>query len=144
MQVLPESWGPGSFVPDLPVSTPPFEEVHASWKQRIDQPYVYFERLGSYTETGALIATLQRELIVQGIRAAGPPFALYYDDPAMVPEDQLRSRIGIPNCGSRARPRSRSVMTCLPSVTVAYAFVAGEYPEVPRAYPGVVLHSWNA
>ena len=32
--VTAESLG---FVPDLPVSAPPFKDVHASWKQRLDQ-----------------------------------------------------------------------------------------------------------
>ena len=129
-------YGPGGFVPDLLVSHPPYEEIHTSWKQRIDQPYVYFERHGSYAETGAYIATLQREMIAQGLEATGPPFALYYDDPGEVPEDMLRSRIAIPVGGERS-PREPLEYDVCESITVAYCYVTGPYHAVPRCYPGV-------
>ena len=66
-------------VPDLPVSHPPFEQVQASWKQRMDVAYVYLEHTGSYTGTGALIPMVHRELKAQGLEPDGPPFALFYD-----------------------------------------------------------------
>jgi len=129
-------YGPGGFVPDLLVTNPPYEEVHTSWKQRMDQPYVYFERFGSYAETGSFIATLQREMQVQGLTATGPPFALYYDDPGTVPADRLRSRVGIPVGGARS-PREPLRYDVCESVTVAYCYATGPYHEVPRVYPGV-------
>jgi effector-binding domain-containing protein len=129
-----ESWS--GYVPDLPVSEAPFDDVEASWKQRIDQPYVYISHLGSYTETGALIPVLQREMIAQELEPTGPPFALYYDDPGTTPVERLRSRACIPIGGERS-PRQPLQYEVLPSTTVVYALVAGPYPEVPRSYPGL-------
>ena len=31
---------------DLPISAPPFREVHCNWKDRIDQRYAYLEHIG--------------------------------------------------------------------------------------------------
>ncbi len=125
-----------SYVPDLPVSRAPFEQVHASWKQRLDQPYVYLEHRGSYTETGTLIPALHRELAAQGLEASGAPFCLFYDDPALVPVSSLRSRACLPIAGARS-PRSPLAYDVLPSTTVAYAYASGPYHEVPRMYPGI-------
>lgn len=126
----------GNYQPDLPVSAAPFAQVHASWKQRLDQPYVYLEHRGSYTETGSLIPTLHRELLAQGLEASGPPFALYYNDPARTAAGDLISRVCLPISASRS-PLSPLRYDVLPSVTVAYAFASGPYPEVPRVYPGI-------
>ena len=132
----PETW---EYVPDLPISSPPYEQVHASWKQRLDVPYVYFEHRGSYADTGALIPVLQRELRAQGLEVDGAPFALFYDDPARVPASELRSRACVPIRGPRA-VLAPLHYDSLPSTTVGYAFVSGNYPEVPRAYPGVFAY----
>ncbi|MFT4539535.1 MAG: effector-binding domain-containing protein [Planctomycetota bacterium] len=126
----------GGFVPDLPISESPFDQVHVSWKQRLDQPYVFMERRGDYTETGAFIATVHREMIAQGLEPDGPPFALYFDDPGKVETSQLRSRICMPVAGQRS-PAEPLGYDVLPSVTVVYAFVSGPYPDVARSYPGL-------
>jgi effector-binding domain-containing protein len=127
------------YVPDLPISQPPFTEVHASWKQRIDQPYVYIEHIGSYTDTGSLIPLLQREMVAQGLEPAGPPFALYFDDPGTVPPARLRSRACLPIGGPRS-PKAPLQYDVLPSTTVVYAVIGGPYPDVPRAYPGLYAY----
>ncbi|MDF1838384.1 MAG: GyrI-like domain-containing protein [Planctomycetota bacterium] len=124
------------YMPDLPVGLPPYGNVEASWKQRLDQPYVYIEHVGSYTETGALIPVVHRELVAQGLVPDGAPFGLYYDDPAKVATHQLRSRACVPIQGVRS-PSSPLAYEVLPSTTVAYAYVAGAYPGVPRAYPRI-------
>ncbi|MBL4769744.1 MAG: GyrI-like domain-containing protein, partial [Planctomycetes bacterium] len=49
---------------------------------------------------------------------------------------RLTSRACVPIKGRRS-PRSPLVYEVLPSTTVAYAYVSGAYPGVPRAYPGV-------
>lgn len=121
---------------DLPLTRPPYREVHADWKQRLAQRYVYVEHRGSYTETGRLLPEVTRVMAAQGLEPAGPPFALFYDDPGRVPVSQLRSRACVPVAGSRA-PAAPLAADVLPSTTVAYAFVAGPYPELPRAYPGL-------
>ncbi len=124
------------YTPDLLLSPAPYEVVHTSWKQRLDQPYVYLEHLGSYTETGTLLPALHRELAAQGLEPSGAPFCLFYDDPALVDAGQLRSRACVPIAGARS-PRSPLAYAVLPSTTVCYAFAVGAYPDVPRAYPGV-------
>ena len=125
-----------TYSPDLPISAPPYQDVHANWKQRLDVPYIYMDHRGSYAGTGSLIPLLHRELISQGLEADGPPFGLFYDDPGRVSTGQLRSRACIPVRGPRSvlAPLRYDV---LPSRTVGYAFVSGPYPEAPRAYPGV-------
>ncbi|MFT7676715.1 MAG: DNA gyrase inhibitor GyrI [Planctomycetota bacterium] len=127
---------PGEYVPDLPINSAPFAKVQASWKQTVDQPYVYLEHHGSYTRTGSLIPTLQRELMAQGLEASGPPFALYYDDPADTAVGDLVSRACFPISAARS-PLSPLRYDMLRSVTVAYAFVSGAYPDAPRVYPGI-------
>ena len=124
------------YTPDLPINAAPYQEVHASWKQRLDQPYIYLEHVGSYTETGTLIPALHRELAAQGLEASGAPFCLFYDDPALVPPASLRSRACLPISGPRS-PRSPLAYDVLPSTTVAYAYAAGPYTEAPRMYPGI-------
>ncbi|MEZ6020369.1 MAG: GyrI-like domain-containing protein [Planctomycetota bacterium] len=114
----------------------PYDTVQASWKQRLDQPYVYLEHVGSYTETGTLLPALHRELAAQGLEPAGAPFCLFYDDPALVPAYQLRSRACVPIEGARS-PQSPLAYDVLPSTTVAYAYTSGAYPDAPRAYPGI-------
>lgn len=134
--VSAQGQGGPEYRPDLPVGQPPYANVEASWKQRLDQPYVYIEHVGSYTETGALIPVVHRELLAQGLVPDGAPFGLYYDDPAKVPVHNLRSRACVPIQGVRS-PASPLAYEVLPSTTVAYAYVSGAYPGVPRAYPRV-------
>ncbi len=127
------------YTPDLPVSHPPFTEMHANYKERLDQPYVYVECTGSYVETGRVLPALHRALVNGGVRASGPPFGLFYDDPKSVPVADLRSRACL--------PVDAPVTSCvaykydvLPQGTVAYAIISGPYPEAPRAYPGLLRY----
>lgn len=124
------------YEPDLPVSRPPFRDVHANWKQRIDQPYVYVEYTGPYFETGRLLPSVHQALQEAQITPSGPPFALFYDDPGKVPSDRLRSRACVPVDGM-PKHLGRLSYDVLPSQTVAYAVVGGPYPDVPRSYPGL-------
>jgi len=139
-------WRELTYVPDLPISHPPYDRIQASWKQRLDVPYVYLEHRGPYSGTGALIPVVHRELAAQGLEPDGPPFGLFYDDPAATPAAALRSRACIPIRGRRAvhAPLGYEV---LPSTTVGYAIVSGAYPEAPRAYPGIFAYldrmSWE-
>lgn len=130
-----------TYVPvmDLPVSQPPFRDVHSAWKQRLDQPYVYLDHTGSYRNTGALLPVLHREARQQGLAPSGPPFALFYDDPATVPAERLRSRACLP-VAAPIDPRAPLDYDTLPSTTVIYAYIGGAYPEVPLAYPALMDH----
>jgi effector-binding domain-containing protein len=122
--------------PDLAVSHPPFEDVQASWKQRIAQPYVFVEALGSYTQVGEHLGEVVRMATEQGLEISGPPFALYYDDPGQVPIEALRLRACLPVTGPIGF-REPLRYDVLESTTVAYAFASGPYPEVPRIYPAL-------
>jgi effector-binding domain-containing protein len=125
-----------TFVPSLPVSHPPYSEFHASWMQRLDQPYIYLEHYGSYAETGSILPVVIREMRIQGLEPSGAPFCLFYDDPGQKPADQLLSRACVPIADQRS-PVTPLRYDVLPSRTVAYAYVSGAYPEVPRSYPFV-------
>lgn len=127
------------YEPDLAVSDPPFDQVHANWKQRLDQPYVYIEHLGSYTETGRLLPVLDEALRRAGVDVSGPPFALFYDDPGRVPIDRLRSRACLPVAGPvEVEPPLEYAV--LPNATVVYCVASGPYPELPRCYPGLYAY----
>lgn len=124
---------------DLEVSHPPFEQVEANWKVRMEVPYVYLSHRGNYGDTGSLIPVLQGELSIQGLVADGPPFCLFYDDPAVTPTDALKSRACIP-IRSKVPVRAPLAFGLLPSTTVAYAFASGAYPDVPKAWPGIFAY----
>jgi len=126
---------------DLPVAMPPYDTVEANWKQRIDQPYIYIELSGSYTETGRELVRLAKEMKSQGMRPSGAPFGLFYDDPGKVPVERLRSRACLP-VDRQITPIAPLKADVLPSKTVTYAFVGGRYSDLPRAYHG--LYSFMA
>ena len=132
----PTATAPLSISPDLRVSRAPFESVEVNWKQRIDQPYVFLEVRGSYTAAGRCLERAFEAARAQGLEITGPPFALYYDDPGSVPVAELRMRACLP-VERLAEPAAPLAFDVLESTTVAYAFVAGPYPEVPRAYPAL-------
>ncbi len=127
------------YTPDLPVSHPPFTEMHANYKERLDQPYVFVECTGSYLETGRALPALHRALVERGVRASGPPFGLFYDDPKSVPVAELRSRACLP-IDAPVTSCAAFKYDVLPQGTVAYAVISGPYPEAPRAYPGLLRY----
>jgi len=122
--------------PDLPVASDPFEGLQANWKQRMNQPYVFVELQGSYTLIGTALQEAEQAMRDQGLEAAGPPFALYYDDPGQVPTEELIARACFP-VRAQLTPAAPLRYDLLESTTVVYAFVAGPYPDVPRAYPAM-------
>lgn len=132
----PPAW---RYTPDLPVSHPPFTEVHANYKERLDQPYVFVECVGSYAQTGRALPALHAALVSRGIRASGPPFGLFFDDPKSVPTAQLRSRACLPVDAPVAATDAFGY-DVLAQGTVVYAVVSGPYPDAPRAYPGLLKH----
>lgn len=121
---------------DLTIAEPPYDRVEVQWKHRIDQPYVFVEATGSYTGVGRLLEGVFSAARDQGIEPSGPPFALYYDDPGRTPVENLRMRACLPVPGP-VSPEAPLGYEVLESTTVVYAFVAGPYPEVPRAYPAL-------
>jgi len=125
-----------AWLPDLPISQPPFDAVHVNWKDRLPLAYVFVDHLGSYTETGRELETVAAAMSEQGLEPSGPPFTLFYDDPGQVPVAELRSRACFP-IEAQVVPEAPLEVDALPGGTVVYAFVGGPYPEVPRAYPGL-------
>src|SRR5690349_10717852 len=125
--------------PDVPLSSPPFAEVHCSYKERLEQPYVYLELTGNYTLAGRSLAEVAKLMKEQGLSPSGPPFGLFFDDPGLVPAERLRAQIGFPV--EAQSPVQLPLHTgVLPSATVAYALASGAYPEVPRCYPGLLAY----
>lgn len=124
---------------DLPITTPPYRDVHASFKERLEQPYVCIEHVGDYAQTGPMLAGLDQEMKRQGLTASGPPFILFFDDPARVAKQKLHAQVCFPvdRPYVPAEPLKHDI---LPTATVVYAVVRGPYPDVQRAYPG--LHAF--
>ncbi len=121
------------FQPDLAIGEPPYETLEVNWKHRLDQPFVFIEVLGDPREFGNLLDQMIGTVIDQGIEPTGSPFALFYANPMEPLEGGLRMRACAPVApGILAEPPLRYEV--LPSTTVAYAFVAGPYPEVPLSY----------
>ncbi len=130
---------PSTFVADLPIARAPFRDVQVDWKQRLDQPYVFVEARGSYTNVGRSLERVFALAAAAGIEPTGAPFALYYDDPGKVAIDSLRLRACLPVAGA-LETKDDLGYGVLESTTVAYAFVAGPYPEVPRSYPALFAY----
>ena len=120
---------------DLPLTLAPYERVHANFKERLDQPYVYRELRGSYAQTMRGLAEFAAEVRSKGLVVSGPPFGLYYDDPGATPVAELRSRLCLPVDALDGRGLPFEI---LPQQTVVYAYVGGPYPEAPRALPGLL------
>jgi len=110
--------------------------VEINWKERTDQPYVFLELLGDYSLTRRQLEALAKHAFGQGVAPSGPPFALFYDDPARVAPIDRRSRICLPVTGpiQVASPLGYDV---LPSEPVVYGFVRGAYRDLESAYGGV-------
>ena len=133
------TWSAGAGLPDVPLSVAPFENVHVNYKQRLPEPYIYLEHRGDYRQAGARIAELLSAAQAQGAPVQGAPFILYYNDPAVTPVAELEARICIA-IDADFSARQPLFMDMLPGVMVAYAAVGGPFPEVPRAYPGILAY----
>lgn len=147
MSVSEPSEGANRVRADVATTVPPYTSVHATYKERLESPYAFVELTGNYALVGRHLQELASALEQQGLRADGPPFALFYDDPAMTPIAELRSRLCLP-IEAGASVRAPLLQDMLPAATVAYARVSGPYPEVPRAYPGLLEYvsrmGWKA
>ena len=119
------------------VSSPGADGTEANWKERLESPYVYVEHRGDYRDFGAAMRDLFAATERAGLRANGPPFALFYDDPGEVALADLYARACLPISSKlRCAPAGLS-QDVLPRAMVVYTRVAGAYPEVSRAYPAL-------
>ncbi len=134
--------GPPATLPDVPraatmapQSAPqPTWVFEPSWKERLPLRYVYRELRGDYREFGQSMRTLLREFESERILPEGPPFGLFFDDPACVPVDELRSRACVPvESLFETLPRGL-LQEELPGGLVVYGRVRGLNPEASRAY----------
>lgn len=124
------------YVPPVPVSHPPFDDVIVSWFMTLEQPYVYVDHIGSYTDTRSFIPMLLSEVHAQGLTMDGAPFCLFYDDAEVTPVADLRSRACVPIKGPTS-PVSPLQYDVLPSRTNVVSAVSGPYTDVTRAYPAM-------
>lgn len=112
--------------------------VEVNWKERRAQPYVFVEHVGDYRQLGDAMRTLLASAAQAHMKPSGPPFALFYDDPARVAVGELRARACLP---VEERPRVDGLrFEVLPGAMVAYARVTGPYPDVPRTYPAILAY----
>ncbi|MCZ6598837.1 MAG: GyrI-like domain-containing protein [Planctomycetota bacterium] len=122
------------------LTRPPYAEVHANWKERVAQPYVFLELDGGEEGRGEAMRRMFEAADALGLIPMGPPFALLYGDAA-------RARVCLP---VDTRPSQASVLRydMLPPGLVAYAVVAGPYPEIARAHTGLLTYmaqrGWSA
>ena len=108
------------------------DDFEVNWKERMTQPYVYLEYRGDYRDMGD---TMRRLLEAgQTLQVNGPPFALFYDDPATTPVDQLRARACLPVPTSPTGLPEGMRFEVLPRAMVVYARVRGPYNQLGRSY----------
>ena len=147
------AWATGPVaMPDVPVSQPPYDVVHANWKQRLGEAYLYLLHDGDYRDAGPRIADLLQEAAAQGAPLRGAPFILFYDDPATTPVSQLRARIAIGLSDAVTdegfNPLPPLFLDQLPARPVVYAAIGGAYSDVPRSYPALFRYmagrGWSA
>jgi effector-binding domain-containing protein len=112
----------------VPLTVPPYRTVHADWKERIAQPYVYFEHRGPRESFGETMRSLLEYAVRARVETAGAPFGLFVDQGparACLPVEADPGQPGLP-------------FGVLPQGLVAYAVVSGPYPDASRALPGLV------
>lgn len=113
------------------------EQAEAAWKERLPVRYAFVEHRGDYR---TLVHSMRRLFALMqeaDVPAAGPPFALFFDDPGSVPVDELRARACVPIEPALEEIPAGLQKDWLEGGLVVYARVRGRYPDVPKAYPGL-------
>jgi hypothetical protein len=111
----------------VPLTMPPYTEVHTQWKERLAQPYVYFEHHGPREDFGATMRSLLEYTVRRHVETNGPPFGLFGGEGFMracLPVAQNPGQEGLP-------------FAVLPQAMVVYAVVSGPYPDATLALPGL-------
>jgi len=107
-------------------------DIVCNWKERMAQPYVYLEHQGDYRGVHDVIRRILQ--LGVGMQVSGPPFVLYFNDPARTPANELVSRVCLPvlnRPGDLPEPMNYEV---LPRAMVVYAEVPGSYDKAGRSY----------
>jgi effector-binding domain-containing protein len=122
-------------LPDVGVTSAPLERLDASWKQRLPQPYVFVEETAPRADFGRLIERAFDLAAAQGVDASGAPFGLFELAAGGAGAIRMRACIPVDDVPEVEAPLG---VGALEGETVAYAYVAGAYSEVVRAYAPLV------
>jgi DNA gyrase inhibitor GyrI len=109
--------------------------VEPSWKERLPQHFVYAELRGDYRGFGSGMRRLLETLEGLDVEPSGPPFGLFFDDPASVALGDLRAWACVPVDAGRSEPAPGLGEGDLPGGVVVYGRVRGLGPKTSRAYP---------
>jgi len=95
----------------------------------------YLEHTGPYDQVGALFGQLGEYAAKKGF--AGEMVGIYYDDPATVPAEDLKSEIGVV-VPEGFMPDSGYGVQDIPARKVVYAILKGPYAEIAKEYPYIM------
>ncbi len=93
---------------------------------------VCLEHTGSYDRMGEVFARMGEYAAQKAL--TGDVVGIYYDNPAQVPAEQLRSEIGIA-VPQGTVPDSGYNLLEIPEQKVVYAILRGPYGEIAKEYP---------
>lgn len=96
---------------------------------------LYLEHMGSYDKLAPLFGQLEDLAAKKGL--SGKIMSMYYDDPATVPAERLRSEIGI-MIPYGFMPDSGYSVQEIPARKVVYALLKGPYTEIVKEYPYII------
>ena len=128
----PERHAPWQVVSEESVTTVDGSDVTCNWKERMAQPYVYLTHQGDYRGVHDVIRNILK--LGVGMEISGPPFVLYFDDPARTPADELLARVCLPVQVRPKRLPEQMGYEVLPRSMVVYAEVPGAYDQTGRSY----------
>jgi len=94
---------------------------------------------GSYSQTRDKMDELMSWLLRAGHPYSSTPFALYYDDPSSVPEEQLRAEVCLP-IEEACEGEGEIVRKSIPPASVACAVHKGPYSGIGAVYEQI--HAW--
>jgi len=95
----------------------------------------YLEHVGPYDQVGVLFGQLGEYAAKKQL--TGEMVGVYYDDPAIVPAESLRSEIGIV-VPEGFMPDSGYGVQEIPAQKVVYAILKGPYAEIAKEYPFIM------
>lgn len=96
---------------------------------------VYVEHVGPYDQLEPIFGQLATYAVEKGL--AFNMVGLYYDDPATVPAESLRSELGI-QVEEGFQPDSGYMVKEIPAHEVVYAIIKGPYDKIALEYPNIM------
>ncbi len=98
---------------------------------------IYLEHVGPYDQAGALFGQLGEYAAKKNL--SGQMMGIYYDDPATMAAENLRSEIGIV-VPEGTMPDSGYGVQEIPAGEVVYAVLKGPYEKIAKEYP--FMYKW--